>query len=422
MKILVVGNGGREHAMARRLSMGSDSEIFITVGNAGTSGVATAIGVKPTDVDGIVSFSVQNGIDLVAVGPEVPLAAGLADKLTEAGITVFGPTAAGAMIEASKAFSHEVMDAAGVPSAATSTFKDFESARVFLETCAIPVVVKADGLAAGKGVVVATTREQAIKAARDFMLDGKMGDAGSTLVIEEFLAGEEASFMCITDGRTIKPLASARDHKRIFDGDRGPNTGGMGACSPSPLVSQKNQEKLVETVIRPMVEELAGRGIVYRGILYAGLMMTEQGVKVLEFNCRFGDPETQPVLARFNGDLGAVMKAAAEGRLDEVEFDFDDRVAVCVVLAAPGYPGSGVKTGQEISGLNEAAKIPDVVVYHAGTRQDADGKIVVNGGRVLGVTALGATYTEARDTAYMAASKISFDGMQYRTDIAATIC
>lgn len=418
MKILVVGNGGREHAMARRLSMGPDAEVFITTGNAGTAAVATTIDVKPTDIDKIVEFAIDNEIDLVAVGPEVPLADGLADRLGEAGVPVFGPCAAGAMIEASKAFSHEIMEAAGVPSAETKTFSDFESAEKYLRSCPIPIVVKADGLAAGKGVVVATTRDEALDAARDFMVDSTMGEAGRTLVVEEFLVGEEASFMCVTDGRTIRPLASAQDHKRIFDGNRGPNTGGMGACSPTPLVDESNTDTLVETIVRPVVDELARRGIVYRGVLYAGLMLTKDGPKVLEFNCRFGDPETQPVLTRFMGDLGEVMKATSEGRLDEVEFDFDDRIAVCVVLAAPGYPGS-VKTGQEIHGLDEAARVPDVIVYHAGTRLDSDGVTRVSGGRVLGVTALGETTEEARRKAYEAASLISFDGMQYRTDIAA---
>lgn len=420
MKILVVGNGGREHAMAKKLGEGPDCSVFITVGNAGTAASATAIPVKPGDVEGLVAFAKENAIDLVAVGPEVPLAAGLADRLAEAGITVFGPTAAGAMIEASKAFSHEIMDAAGVPSARTETFTDPDAAISYLSTCPIPVVVKADGLAAGKGVVVAMTREEAIEAARGMMLDRSLGDAGGRLVVEEFLVGEEASFMCITDGHTIRPLASARDHKRIFDGDRGPNTGGMGAYSPTPLVSSANEDMLIREVIRPVVDELARRGITYRGVLYAGLMLTADGFKVLEFNCRFGDPETQPVLSRFQGDLGAVMVAAASGRLHEVDFSFDPRPAVCVVLAAPGYPGT-VVTGQVISGLEEAGKMKDVMVFHAGTKLDGDGNVVTSGGRVLGVTALGGTCAEARDRAYAAASKISFDGMQFRRDIAARV-
>jgi phosphoribosylamine--glycine ligase len=421
MNILVVGNGGREHAMAKKLAEAPGSRVFITIGNAGTAQVATAIPVKPTDVDGIVAFARNNAIDLVAVGPEVPLAAGLADRLIEARITVFGPTAAGAMIEASKAFSHEVMEAAGVPSAGTRTFTDPDEALKYLSECPIPTVVKADGLAAGKGVVVAMTREEALEAARDMMLERSLGEAGGRLVVEEFLAGEEASFMCITDGRTVRPLASARDHKRIFDGDRGPNTGGMGAYSPTPLVGPANQQELIETVIRPVIRELARRGITYRGVLYAGLMLTARGVKVLEFNCRFGDPETQPILTRFRGNLAEVMKAAAEGRLDEVDFEFDDRVAVCLVLAAPGYPGK-VTTGQVISGLDAAAEVPGVTVYHAGTKPGPEGASIVSGGRVLGVTALGNTYVAARDAAYQAASKISFDGMQFRRDIASGVC
>ncbi len=421
MKILVVGNGGREHAIATRLAESPGADVMITLGNGGTADVARPVPIKPSDVDGIVRFAVDNAVDLVAVGPEAPLAAGLADRLISAGVTVFGPVAAGAMIEASKAFSHEVMEAAGVPAARTKTFIDAAEALEFLSTCPIPTVIKADGLAAGKGVVIAMSREEALDAARAFMLDRTLGDAGTKLVVEEFLVGEEASFMVITDGRTIRPLASARDHKRIFDGDRGPNTGGMGAYSPTPLVSAENEGMLIDRVIRPVIDELARRGITYRGVLYAGLMITADGVKVLEFNCRFGDPETQPVLTRFRGDLGAVMAAAAQGRLDEVDFSFDPRPAVCVVLAAPGYPGS-VATGQVISGLEDAARVPDVKVFHAGTKLDDSGRVVVSGGRVLGVTALGETCAAARDAAYAAAARISFDGMQFRHDIASRAC
>lgn len=417
MKILVVGNGGREHAMAWKLSKSPDTKVFITTGNAGTGSVATAVKVKSGDVEGITKFATENGIELVAVGPEVPLAAGLADRLIEAGITVFGPTRDGAMIEASKAFSHEILEAAGVPSAITHTFTDPEKALEHLQTCQIPVVVKADGLAAGKGVVVAMTRDEAIAAARTMMLDRSLGDAGHRLVIEEFLVGEEASFMVITDGKTIRPLAAARDHKRIFDNNLGPNTGGMGAYSPTPLIDADIAETLVETVIRPVIDELARRGITYRGVLYAGLMLTADGFKVLEFNCRFGDPETQPVLSRFVGNLGEVMKATAQGRLDEVTFTFDPRPAICVVLAAPGYPESAV-TGQVISGLEQAGAVDGVTVFHAGTATDSNGNTVTSGGRVLGVTAIADSYGAARDKAYLAASKISFDGMQLRRDIA----
>lgn len=420
MKILVVGNGGREHAMARKLAQSPGATVFITTGNAGTDEVATPVPVKPNDIDSIVALAKTEHFDLVAVGPEIPLAAGLADRLIESGITVFGPVAAAARLEASKAFSHEIMDAAGVPSAHTHTFTDLDLALAHLSTCPVPVVVKADGLAAGKGVVVAMTRDQALDAARDFMRDRTMGDAGNMLVIEEFLEGEEASFMCLTDGRTIRPLASARDHKRIFDGDRGPNTGGMGAYSPTPLVGPHNSDKLVETVIRPVIAELARRGIQYRGVIYAGLMMTADGPKVLEFNCRFGDPETQPILTRFRGDLAATMIATATGKLDTADFDFDERVAVCVVAAAPGYPGK-VSSGQPISGLDEAAAIPDVSIYHAGTSKDPEGNPIVSGGRVLAVTALGTDYGAARELAYRAMERIDFSGIQFRRDIASTV-
>ncbi|HOI10910.1 MAG TPA: phosphoribosylamine--glycine ligase [Myxococcota bacterium] len=419
MRILVVGNGGREHAMAWRLAGSPGVEVLITKGNGGTDDVARAIDVAPTDVDGVAAAARDLAVELVAVGPEAPLAAGLADRLIADGVRVFGPVAAAARLEASKAFSHEVMEAAGVPCARSWTFDDAGAALRHLETCPLPVVVKADGLAAGKGVVVATTRDEALGAARAFLVDGRLGAAGRTVVVEEFLAGQEASFMVMTDGEHVVPLAGARDHKRIFDGDRGPNTGGMGAYSPTPLLDDATRDALLATVIRPTLGELARRGIPYRGVLYAGLMFTADGPRVLEFNCRFGDPETQPVLYRLRGDLAEAMVACAEGRLDRVALAFDPRPAVCVVLAAGGYPDAP-RTGDAITGLAQADRIPDARVFHAGTRRQADGTVVTTGGRVLGVTAIGADFALARARAYEAARCIRFEGMQFRSDIGAS--
>jgi phosphoribosylamine--glycine ligase len=381
--------------------------------------VARAIDVAPTDVDGVAAAARTHAVDLVAVGPEAPLAAGLADRLIADGIRVFGPVQAAARIEASKAFAHEIMDAAGVPCARSWAFDDAAAALRHLETCPLPVVVKADGLAAGKGVVVAATRDEALGAARAFLLDGRLGAAGRTVVVEEFLAGQEASFMVMTDGEHIVPLAGARDHKRAFDGDLGPNTGGMGAYSPTPLLDDAARDAVLATVIRPTLGELARRGIPYRGILYAGLMFTAAGPRVLEFNCRFGDPETQPVLYRLRGDLAEAMVACAEGHLDRVTLAFDPRPAVCVVMAAAGYP-EAPRTGDVILGLDEAARMPDTRVFHAGTRPGPDGTVVTSGGRVLGVTASGADFDQARDRAYAAVRRIRFEGMQYRGDIGAS--
>ena len=418
MKILVVGNGGREHAMAWRLAGTPGVKVLITQGNAGTAEVARELPIAPTDLDAIVVAARAEWVDLVAVGPEAPLAAGLADRLDAAGIRVFGPCQAGARIEASKAFSHELMEAAGVPCAKAHVFDDAEDAMRHLAGCPIPVVVKADGLAAGKGVVVATTREEAIEAAKEFMVDGALGAAGRTLVIEECLVGQEASFMVMTDGEHIVPLSGAQDHKRIFDGDLGPNTGGMGAYSPTRLLGPTAQKEVLARIVRPTLDELARRGIRYRGVLYAGLMITKEGPKALEFNCRFGDPETQPILMRLRGDLAEAMVACSEGWLRKVRFTFDPRPAVCVVVASAGYPGR-VRLGDEIRGLDEAGRLPDVRVFHAGTKRRADGTVVTAGGRVLGVTALGDDIAQARDHAYAAARLIHFDGMQLRTDIGA---
>ncbi|MBM4396339.1 MAG: phosphoribosylamine--glycine ligase [Deltaproteobacteria bacterium] len=417
MKVLLVGNGGREHAMAWRLAATRGVKVLVTHGNGGTDAVARAVPVAPNDLDAVVKTARSERVDLVAVGPESPLAAGLADRLHAAGLKVFGPVQAAARIESSKAFCHEVLEAAGVPCAPARVFDDARAAMAHLATCPIPAVVKADGLAAGKGVVVATTREEAIEAAKEFMVDGALGAAGRRILIEEHVVGEEASFMVLTDGEHVLPFAPAQDHKRLNDGDLGPNTGGMGAYSPTRALPPPAQKDVVERIIRPTLAELARRGIRYQGVLYAGLMVTkDRGPMVLEFNCRFGDPESQPVFARMRGNLAEVLLACAEGRLDQVKVTFDPRVAVCVVLASDGYPGRP-RLGDPISGLDEAAAQQDVVVFHAGTKRRSDGAVVTSGGRVLGVTALADSVKAARERAYDAVRRIRFDGMQFRKDI-----
>jgi phosphoribosylamine--glycine ligase len=419
MKVLVVGNGGREHAMAWKLGQSRGAEILITKGNGGTDAVARALPVSPTDIDAVVAAAQAEHVGLVAIGPEAPLAAGLADRLIAAGIPAFGVCAAAARLESSKAFAHEILEEAGVPAAGWHVFDHADAALRHVVSCPLPVVVKADGLAAGKGVVVALQREEAIEAVKAFMVDGTLGHAGRRVVVEDFLVGEEASFMVMTDGEHVLPLAGARDHKRVFDDDVGPNTGGMGAFSPTHLLEGPARDDVLARIIRPTLDQLARRGITYRGILYAGLMFTAQGPKVLEFNCRFGDPETQPVLSRTRGDLAEAMLACSEGRLDKVRLDVERHPAVCVVLASAGYPEQP-RTGDVIEGLAEAAAVPGVQIFHAGTRLMADGTVVTSGGRVLGVTASGKSFREARERAYEAAGRIRFAGMHYRTDIGKT--
>lgn len=418
MRVLVVGQGGREHALAWRLSESPGTEVLITKGNGGTDAVAKALPVGPNEVDGVVEAAVSQQVGLVVVGPEVPLAMGLADRLQARGIPVFGPVQAAARIESSKAFAKSLMLEAGVPTARHEYFEDPNQALRYLIACPLPVVVKADGLAAGKGVVVAQTREEAVEAVKSFMVDGVLGHAGRRVVIEEFLQGEEASLMVLTDGDFLLPLPGARDHKRVFDGDEGPNTGGMGAYSPTALLEGDALEEILRQVIRPVLEQLGKRGISYRGVLYAGLIFTPEGPRVLEFNCRFGDPETQPVLMRMRGNLLEALLACSEGRLREVRLDFLHQPAITVVLATAGYP-ERPRTGDRIEGLEEAAAVPGVRIFHAGTRRLPDGTLVTSGGRVMGVTALGESFREARTRAYEAAQRVRYPGRHYRTDIGA---
>jgi phosphoribosylamine--glycine ligase len=367
------------------------------------------------EIDRLLDFARQNAIDLTVVGPEQPLSLGIVDLFEKHGLKVFGPNQAAALIEGSKAFSKDLMQKYGVPTAAYGVFTDISPAEEFIRQTGAPIVVKADGLAAGKGVIIARTCDEAIGAVRDMLSGNAFGSAGSRVVIEEFLTGEEASFLVITDGKHIIPLASAQDHKAIFDGDKGPNTGGMGAYSPAPVVTPDIHEKAMQQVLRRAVDGMAAEGRPYRGVLYAGLMVKDGEVKTLEFNARFGDPECQPLLMRLKSDIVPVLLAVAKGDLSGIALEWHDKAAVCVVMAAEGYPGD-YRKGDVISGLPEAAAVEDVFVFHAGTSMK-DGACVTNGGRVLGVTALGPTVLKAIENAYQGVSKINWAGAQYRKDI-----
>jgi phosphoribosylamine--glycine ligase len=419
MRILVVGGGGREHALCWKIKQSPLCErLFAAPGNAGTAQVAENRPIAVDDHAAIEKFCRAEKIDLVVVGPEDPLVAGLADVLRGAGIRVFGPGKDGAQIEGSKTFAKSLMRRNAVPTASWRPFDSFEQAAEYLESVVnFPVVIKADGLAAGKGVVLPQNLDEAMSAARAMLDEGKFGDAGRKVVVEEFMRGEELSTLVLTDCRTLVVLESAQDFKRIFDGDKGPNTGGMGAYSPVPIATEQLVSTVTRDILVRMIHAFTRDRIEYRGVLYAGLMATRGGPKVVEFNCRFGDPETQVVLARMKSDLVPLLVATADGKLSDVTaLEWDPRAAVCVVMASRGYPQSSSK-GDAITGLDAAGAMPDVVVFHAGTAQVGD-TVVTAGGRVLGVTALGDTVAAAREKAYAAVAKISFPGMQFRTDIA----
>jgi phosphoribosylamine--glycine ligase len=416
MKILVIGGGGREHALAWKIAQSPlVTKIYCAPGNPGTSTLAENIPIAVDQLDKLLAFAYENRIDLTVVGPEQPLSLGIVDLFESHGLKVFGPSQKAAFIEGSKAFSKDLMQKYNVPTAAYGVFSDQDEAEVFIHRTGAPIVVKADGLAAGKGVIIAQTCEEAIAAVRDMLSGNAFGSAGSRVVIEEFLTGEEASFLVITDGNKIIPLASAQDHKAIFDGDQGPNTGGMGAYSPAPVVTPDIHEKAMQQVIRPTVDGMAAEGRPYRGVLYAGLMIRDGQVKTLEFNARFGDPECQPLLMRMKSDIVPVLMAVAEGDLGSLSLDWLDKAAVCVVMASEGYPGE-YRKADPIEGLAEAAQIENVHVFHAGTALK-EGSCVTNGGRVLGVTALGDSVQQAISTAYRAVDCISWKGVQFRRDI-----
>ena len=413
MNILVIGSGGREHALYWKLSESPQTEqIYAIPGNPGM-GASAAIALD--DHAAILRFVKEHEIGLVVVGPEVPLMNGLVDELEAAGIRAFGPRANAAEIEGSKSFAKDLMKKYGIPTARYEVFTAAEPARAYIRQEGAPIVVKADGLAAGKGVIVAMTEQEALDAVDAIMEDHSFGDAGARVVIEEFMEGEEASLLAFTDGTTIRPMISAQDHKRAYDGDRGPNTGGMGTYAPAPVMTPEMTERAVEEILKPTIAAMAKEGRVYRGCLYLGLMVTADGPKVVEFNARFGDPETQVVLPLLDSDLVAIMCACADGTLADVPIRWKDDAAVCVVLASGGYPGHYEK-GQEIHGLADAEAM-GALVFHAGTAMK-DGKLVTNGGRVLGVVGRGTDISSAVDSAYAAATKISFKDAYYRKDIA----
>ncbi|MDD5129809.1 MAG: phosphoribosylamine--glycine ligase [Candidatus Omnitrophica bacterium] len=426
MRILVIGSGGREHALAWKIKQSKlCDKLFCAPGNGGIEQIAECIDIKADDVAGLLDFARKEKIDLTVVGPEKALALGIVDEFTKAGLKIFGPNKKAANLEASKVFSKELMAKYNVPTAKFKIFDSPDAAKKYIEENGAPCVVKADGLAAGKGVVVAKTVDEAKTAVTSMMQDKIFGDAAKKIIIEDCLIGQEASILVITDSKAVLALASAQDHKRIFDDDRGANTGGMGAYSPAPIVTDLILKEVMDKIIFRTIDGLAKEGIDYRGVLYAGVMLTKDGPQALEFNVRFGDPETQAILPRLKSDLIEVMLAAGAGKLSKIgALEWDSRACVCVVCAAGGYPGNYAK-GKVISGLEEAESIKDVVVFHAGTElrtindvgQRQEREYLTSGGRVLGVTGLGATIKEAINKTYQAVDKIKFEGMQYRKDI-----
>ncbi|HWR90641.1 MAG TPA: phosphoribosylamine--glycine ligase [Dissulfurispiraceae bacterium] len=416
MKVLVIGGGGREHAIVWKLSQSKYvDKIYCTPGNAGIAELAECIEVVPDDFDALVDFVKYEWVDLTIVGPEDPLSRGIVDVFEREGRKIVGPTRAAAQLESSKVFSKDFLRRHRIPTAEYKVFSSYAQAEDYIRMKGAPIVVKAEGLAAGKGVFVASSVDEALNALKLIIKDRVFGDAGNRVVVEECLQGEEASFMVFIDGQTIVPMVSSQDHKRVFDNDEGLNTGGMGAYSPAPVLTDEVTAKVMARILKPTMDGLKADGIKYKGILYAGLMINKGEPYVLEFNCRLGDPETQPVLTRLKSDFLEIAMAIAEEKLSDVRIEWNDDVSVCVVLASQGYPGAYEK-GKVISGLDEVKAMKDVVVFHAGTsfRDDA---IVTNGGRVLGVTALGADTRAAKAKAYEAIAKIHFDGMHYRRDI-----
>ena len=417
MKVLLVGSGGREHAIAWKLSQSKNlRKLYIAPGNPGTAKFGENVDIPDTDIPALVKFAKGADINLAVIGPEDPLALGAVDAFEAAGIKAFGPSAKAAQLEADKAFAKQIMRANSIPTGESRTFTSFVDAKAYIASRDEAVVIKAAGLAKGKGVFVCNEPSDGIIAAEKIMVGRIFGDAGSTCIVEDKLLGQEASILAFVDGRSIYVLESAQDHKPIGDGDTGPNTGGMGAYCPAPIVTDKLMDQIVREILVPTIDGMNRNDTPYKGVLYAGLMLTQGGPRVLEFNCRFGDPETQPILMRLKTDLLEVMEAVCDGKLDKVSLQWDPRPAVCVVMASGGYPGDYQK-GKPISGLEEAEKLKDVMVFHAGTAKK-DGKIVTNGGRVLGVTAVGDSIREAQEKAYQAVKLIHFEGAHYRNDIA----
>jgi phosphoribosylamine--glycine ligase len=416
MKVLVVGGGGREHALVWKIAQSPRvTKIYCAPGNAGISEQATIVPIKANDLNGLLEFALKEEIDLTIVGPEEPLTKGIVDLFESKGLSIFGSNQRAAKIEGSKAFAKEMMKKYCIPTASYEIFDDHKEAIAYIRRHGTPIVVKADGLAAGKGVIVCKTVEEAIQSVERIMVDKIFGEAGNRVVVEECLVGEEASYIAFTDGKVILPMASSQDHKPIFDRDEGPNTGGMGAYSPAPVVTDQVHEKILERILRPIIQGMGEEGRPYKGVLYAGLMIHDGHPEALEFNARFGDPETQPVLMRMKGDIIPILEACIKGNLSQYQIEWDSRASVCVVMASKGYPGDYEK-GKTIHGLKEVSQMKDVFVFHAGTALKG-GQVITNGGRVLGVTGLGKDISRAIEKTYQAVKKISWDGVHYRKDI-----
>ena len=416
MKVLVVGGGGREHALVWKIKQCPQvQKIYCAPGNAGIAEVAQCVNMNVVDLDGLARFAMDREIDLTVVGPELPLTQGIVDRFESRGLKIFGANQRAAALEGSKTFCKDILRRHGIPTADYEVFEDRDRAAVHVRSREMPLVVKADGLAAGKGVIVAHTEEEAIEALDRIMVAREFGDAGDRVVIEDCLVGEEASFLVFTDGERVLPMASSQDHKAVFDDDRGPNTGGMGAYSPAPVVTEDVHQRIMEDIMMPLVRAMKAEGRIYRGVLYGGLMIDGGKPYVLEFNARFGDPEAQPILMRMKSDIVPLLMACVDGSLHGMRIEWDSRAAVCVVMCAKGYPGSYEKT-MVIHGLPEVSRMEDAVVFHAGTRLDGD-KVVTNGGRVLGVTALGDGIPEAIQRAYEGVERIHWKDMHYRRDI-----
>ena len=415
MKVMVVGGGGREHAIIKKIKKSPKvSQIYALPGNGGIAADATCVNIGATDLERIVEFAKENQIEFAVVAPDDPLVLGLVDLLKAEGIPCFGPEKKAAIIEGSKAFSKELMKKYGIPTAEYAIFEDMQKALDYLDSCKIPVVVKADGLALGKGVIIAETLDEAKKAVRDMMEDKVFGESGSRVVIEEFLTGPEVSVLSFTDGETLRPMVTSMDHKRAYDGNQGPNTGGMGAFCPSPNYTPAIAAECMEKIFLPTVKAMQAEGRPFQGVLYFGLMLTQDGPKVVEYNARFGDPETQPILSMLDTDLMDIFQACVNGTLDQLEIRWKAGAACCIVLASGGYPVQ-YQSGYPISGLEEAGKL--ATVFHAGTKGDGNGRILTAGGRVLGVTAVGGSLEKAIETAYAACKPIAFQDMHFRTDI-----
>lgn len=416
MKVLVIGGGGREHAIIWKLAQSKKvTEIYCAPGNAGIMEMASCVDISATDVEGLLDFALEKAIDLTVVGMDDPLMLGVVDIFESNGLRIFGPRKNAAILEGSKVFAKDLMKKYNIPTAGYEVFEDPNQAKAYLKTCSYPTVLKADGLALGKGVLICETEEEALAGVDEIMIAQKFGDAGKVMVVEEFMTGPEVSVLSFCDGEHVLPMVSAQDHKRAFDNDEGPNTGGMGTFSPSRYYTKEMHEVAMKTIFEPSLKAMKAEGRSFTGIIFFGLMLTPQGIKVLEYNARFGDPEAQVVLPKLKTDLFDVLEAAIDGRLDEIELKWDNRPTVCVVMASGGYPIAYEK-GYTITGLEEQKKKDDVVVFHAGTKKEGD-RVVTNGGRVLGVTAFGDSMEDARKTAYKAVSEIEFENKQYRTDI-----